>query len=234
MSTAFSGFPQEARVFLEDLVLNNNRDWFNEHKSDYTDHVLAPTQSFVAALGERLQTLSPDIQYDTNAKGTGSIMRIYRDIRFSKDKTPYHTYMRVIFWEGTAKKNENPAFYFGLDANGAKLMAGLMGFSKPVLAAYRHAIDDAQLGTELEQIAATLRDSGNYEIDGEQSKRVPTGFPKDHPREGWLRYKGLKVSTPAFSWEHLQDGNLVEKCMEHCQKMISLHRWLVKMASSAE
>ncbi len=104
----FYGFPAEALRFLEELSKNNNREWFNAHKQEYQDHVLAPAQDFVLALGERLRTISAGIIYDTRTSGSGSILRTHRDIRFSKDKTPYHTYVRMVFWEGSRKKMENP------------------------------------------------------------------------------------------------------------------------------
>jgi uncharacterized protein (DUF2461 family) len=82
----FPGFPVEGLGFLEELAHNNNREWFEAHKADYRSYVLEPAQAFVVALGERLKLLSPEIAYDTRTNGSGSIMRIYRDLRFSKDK----------------------------------------------------------------------------------------------------------------------------------------------------
>ena len=106
----FYGFPREGVQFLEDLAHNNNREWFEAHRQDYREHLLAPAQSFVIALGQELKSISSAIEYDTRTNGSGSIMRIHRDVRFSKDKTPYYTYLRVVFWEGGHKKMENPSF----------------------------------------------------------------------------------------------------------------------------
>ena len=112
-NNTFFGFPMECLQFFNDLRKNNNREWFQENKQNYTDYVLEPAKEFVLALGDKLKSISKEIIYDTRMSGIGSVLRIYRDIRFSKDKTPYNTRLRVFFWEGSNKKMENPgAFYF--------------------------------------------------------------------------------------------------------------------------
>ena len=93
---AFPGFPKEGLSFLENLARNNNREWFEAHRQEYLSQVLEPAQAFVLALGERLKAISSGIAYDTRPKG-GSILPIHRDVRFSKDKTPYNPRARVVF-----------------------------------------------------------------------------------------------------------------------------------------
>ena len=85
----FEGFPKEGFKFFRDIKANNNREWFQEHKQEYIDYLQDPAVAFVIALGERLKSDFPGISYDTRTNGAGSVMRIYRDIRFSKDKSPY-------------------------------------------------------------------------------------------------------------------------------------------------
>ena len=110
----FTGFPKEGLQFLADLAHNNNREWFNARKGVYLESVQGPAQAFVAALGRRLKRLSPGIAYDTNPNGGGSLLRIYRDVRFSRDKTPYNTDVRMSFWEGPAKKEALSSFFVGI------------------------------------------------------------------------------------------------------------------------
>jgi len=76
----------------------------------------------------------------------GSLFRIYRDVRFSKDKSPYKTWVGIRFWEGGGKAGGNPGFFFGFDATGGGLHVGMHGFDKEMLAAYRQAVDDDELG----------------------------------------------------------------------------------------
>jgi uncharacterized protein (TIGR02453 family) len=194
----FSGFPRQGLQFLADLGKNNNRDWFEAHKGDYRSYVLEPAQAFVFALGERLRLLSPQISYDTRTNGSGSIMRIYRDLRFSKDKTPYHPNLRIIFWEGGGKKTENPGFFFGMDAAGAALYGGMHTFPRPMLGAYQDAAADDDLGRQLEAALVSVGRGGDYAVGGEQYKRVPRGFDPGHSRADLLRYKGLHARSPVI------------------------------------
>jgi uncharacterized protein (TIGR02453 family) len=133
----FEGFPGEGLQFLEDLKQNNNREWFQAHKDIYAEQVLRPAQNFVVAFGERLQSVSERIEYGSQASGRGSIRRIYRDLRFAKDKTPYNTHVRLFFWEESRKKMENPGYYLRIDPSGGSLYAGTYRFPRPFLEAYR-------------------------------------------------------------------------------------------------
>lgn len=225
----FAGFPREAIQFLADLGENNNREWFEANKSVYTNSLIEPAKAFIMTLGDRLRLLVPNINYDTRTNGSGSMMRIYRDVRFSKDKSPYKTWLGMVFWEGAGKKGGKPAFYFGLDAEGGGIHAGLYGFDKPMMAAYRSAVVDDALGSELDKITAAIEAAGEYGFHGEHYKRVPRGFDKEHPRANWLLYNGLHVGAPRLTVDELTSPDLVDICFEHCHNMVPLQQWLVKV-----
>jgi uncharacterized protein (TIGR02453 family) len=225
----FRGFPEEGLQFLEDLKQNNNREWFQEHKAIYTEHVLRPAQDFVLALGEGLQSISDGISYGNQASGRGSIMRIYRDLRFTKDKRPYKTNVGLFFWEGDRKKMENPGYYLNIEASGGTLYAGLYRFPKPFLGAYREAVVDKELGRGLEDALAAVKEAGDYEILGERYKRVPRGYDAAHERVGLLLYKSLHAKAPSIEPQVLMSPELVTVCLEHCRRMAPLHRWLVQV-----
>src|ERR1700754_1232645 len=93
----FTGFPIQGVTFLRDLRDNNNKAWFEEHKPTYLEVVQQPAIALVASLGQQLQSKFPDIEYDTRTNGSGSLLRPYRDTRFSADKTPYKTNVAMIF-----------------------------------------------------------------------------------------------------------------------------------------
>lgn len=231
-STTFQGFPRQCLQFYKDLSVNNNRDWFNSHKQNYLDYVLTPAVDFVIALGERLKTLSKAITYDTRTNGAGSIMRIYRDTRFSKDKTPYKTNLGIAFgWGG--KKTESPGYYFHLEPDSAAIYTGIYMFSKSMLTAYRDAVVNATLGAELEKALATVRTAGAYEIGGEQSKRVPQGYDPAHKRAELLKYKGFYGKSPLIKPAVITKPDLIEVCFEHCRAMLPLQQWLAKVDSMA-
>ncbi len=232
MNAAFEGFPPQAVQFFQDLAENNNKLWFDQHKKDYQTLIQQPAIAFVKALGERLMTLSPGITYDTRTNGAGSVMRIYRDTRFSADKTPYKTNLGIVFWEGEGKKTENPGVYFGLEVEGARLFAGHYQFTPPFLKTYREAVADDKLGGELQEVIAALSAKGRR-VEGEQYKRVPTGYGADHPRADLLRYKGLYTVTPPLDPAVVASPKLVDVCFQHASDVMPLHHWLVKVNTLA-
>ncbi|MBE9524604.1 MAG: DUF2461 domain-containing protein, partial [Chloroflexi bacterium] len=145
--SSFDGFPVETINFLAALRTNNNKPWFVEHKSDYESFFISPAREFAVAMGARLRELSPGVIADPRVNK--SIFRIYRDVRFSHDKTPYKTHLALFFWVGNGAKLENPGYYFHLDADNLMLGGGIYQFSKPLLKAYRNAVIDPALGPAL-------------------------------------------------------------------------------------
>lgn len=229
---AFTGFPKDGLRFFRDIAANNNREWFQEHKQDYLNNLQAPALAFLVEFGEKLKVIVPGIRYDTRTNGAGSLMRIYRDIRFSKDKSPYKDHLGINFWEGAGKKG-NPGFHFWMDARGAALYGGFHGFPKPFLAAYREAVAGDALGSELRKIVAELDSEPGFAVGGEQLKRVPPGYPQDHPRGDLLRYKGLYARGPKLEPADLQSPDLIDTCLEHAQVLAPLHRWFVEVNQEA-
>ena len=224
----FSGFPEAGLQFLEALTQNNNKAWFEAHKEAYRSHVLEPAISFVTALGMRLQAISPHICVDPRTSGSGVLMRIYRDTRFSQDKTPYKTNVSGLFWQGSGKKTEHPAFGFQLDQEGMRLMAGQFVFSKAQLLAYRNAVMDDQLGLRLLDATTAVTQSGNYEIMGQHYKRIPQGYDAAHKRASWLLYNGLYAHPGRFiGLETVTTPEIVDICMQHFRKMAPVQQWLV-------
>lgn len=225
----FAGVSQETLDFLRGLREHNNKAWFEAHKAEYQDHLLEPAVQLVAALGERMKAISEDIRYGTEKNGTGSLMRIYRDVRFSKDKTPYKDRVAMGFWEGEGKKIKVPGFGMEFGVDGAGLMAGLFAFDKDQLQRYRDAVDDDALGAGLEAAIAEVMDAGDYELNGKQYKTVPRGYDKDHPRGELLKYGGLWVSKREIPVDVMTSPAFIDVCMAHFKKMAPVEQWLVKV-----
>lgn len=231
---AFHGFPAEGLKFLEDLAHNNSRAWFEPRKKEYNRLVRDPAIALVEDLGAQLQNISPLIRYDTSTTGSGSLLRLHRDIRFSPDKSPYKTNIAMMFWEGMGKKMEHPAFGFQFEPDGGAGMAGVFSFSRSLLDVYRRAVMDEQLGSELVKAVEAVRSAGNgYSIHGEQYKRMPSGFSAEHPRAEWLRYGGLYAHCPRIPVDVMLTPDLVDVCYEHCGKMAPIQRWLVQLQELA-
>lgn len=229
-SQSFSGFPRAGIQFLADLAANNNREWFQANKEIYQEQLLVPAQQFVLDLGRRLQEISSGISYDTRTNGSGSLMRIYRDTRFSEDKTPYKTNISMSFWEGTGKKMANPGFFLRFGPSGGGIYVGQHAFDKAKLAVYRDAVVDERLGSELVQAVASVARLSGCEVGGEHYKRVPGGYDSAHPRADYLKYNGLwVVNSTAVQEAALYQPELVDICFEQCRQMAPIQRWLVKL-----
>jgi uncharacterized protein (TIGR02453 family) len=197
-------------------------------KTGLEEYVLAPTKEFVIELGDRLKTITPGITFDIRTNGNWSIMRIYRDLRFSKDKSPYNTRIRLIFWVRSGKKMESPGLFIVIDPAGAAVYAGMHEFPKPALTVYRDAVVDNKLGTELETVLDTVKKAG-YETGSEHYKRVLRGYDQEHQRAGLLRYNGLWALSPLISPDVIQTPKLIDACFDRCQNMMPLMDWLTKV-----
>lgn len=233
-SHAFAGFPAEGLHFLRDLRDNNTKEWFNAHKSVYQNAVQAPAVALVVALGERLRQYFPHITYDTRTNGAGSLMRIYRDTRFSADKTPYKTNVAMMFTPDVGKRMEQPGFGLQLSADRIELVAGIFQFSKPQLEAYRAAVLDEKRGTALVSGVEEVTTAIGYTIGGETYRRVPASYDARHPRAAWLKFSGLHVFAPPLPVEVAQTSALVDQAAAHFVHMAAIVQWLEAVFSTVD
>ena len=221
----FNGFGRQAQNFFAEISAHNDRTWFQENRSRYEKYVLDPADAFVSALGPRLEDIFPDIRYGIQRNGSGSIMRIYRDLRFSPDKRPYKDNLGIIFWIGEGKKVELPCFYFHLDARQAFFYGGRHIFPKDALERYRAALDDRKQGEEIEAILSNLERKGLPLMEEPAWKRVPQPYPPDHPRALLLLLSGIGVGKEAGPAE-LETPGLIDICARAASEMEPLLTWL--------
>jgi uncharacterized protein (TIGR02453 family) len=223
----FNGYPQESLQFFADLAANNNKLWFEAHKPNYENYVLSPARDFVVAMGQRLVELSPNVVADPRVNK--SIFRIHRDIRFSKDKTPYKKHLALWFPAGAGGgKFENPGYYFHMEPGNVMLGVGLHSFSKPLLKAYRDAVIHPELGPELADITADVLKKG-YGVGSQTYKRVPRGYDSDHPYAELLRYSGLTAGVDLGIPPELHTAGLVDFCYQKFVDMAPIVHWLQRM-----
>lgn len=226
METNFKGFPKETVDFLEDLSINNNKPWFEEHKKEYEKNVVKPSKDFVVAMGKLLKEIVPAIHADPRTNK--SLFRIYRDTRFSKDKSPYKTHLGIFFWEGERKKMECSGFYFHIEPGKLFLGGGIHTFPKDLLEEYRKAVI-TDYGNELVEIISDLETKG-YSIGKKHYKRVPRGFDKDHENAELLLHNGMSVYLELPIPEELFSEEILDFCIEKFTDMLPLHQWLVKIS----
>lgn len=220
----FSGFSPETLQFFTRLRANNHKPWFEAHRSDYEVNVMEPARELVVALGERLRALAPNIMADPRVNK--SIFRIYRDTRFSKDKTPYKTNLALWFpvSQGGAKF-DHPGYYFHLEPGNLMLGAGIHGFSKPWLKAYRDAVIDSELGPSLAKTIMMVADKG-YRVGEKTYKRPPQGYDPNHKLAELLLYSGLTTGADLGIPTELFSVDLVDYCFERFQDMTPIVNWL--------
>jgi len=218
---AFTGFSDAAFGFLHDLERHNDKKWFEAHRSTYEEELLEPSMAFIEAIGPLLAKFSPAVRAEP--KIGGSMMRIHRDIRFSKDKRPYKDHLDMMFRVGSAKTS--PGYWFRLTSSELILGAGKHMLDKPELERYRKAVGDDRSGGELAKIAAKEARAG-FELGGEHYKRVPAGFADDHPREALLRHAGVTVGTEMDVPPEARTPTFPAFCTAHYKKMAPLVDWL--------
>lgn len=164
-----SYFTKKCTDFLRDLSLNNNREWFNEHKETFKVYVEKPFHQFVDDLIEQLRELDPKIQISAKE----AVFRIYKDIRFSKDKTPYKEYMAALISKNGRKDHSTPGLYFELRKDGIQIYTGVYEPNKEQLANIRYFIAEhlTEFNKLLQQKAFVKRFGT---IQGEKNKLIPS------------------------------------------------------------
>jgi uncharacterized protein (TIGR02453 family) len=174
----FRGWPVEALEFYEGLEADNSKAYWQRNKDTYEQLVRAPMEALLAEL-------EPEW-------GEGRIFRPYRDIRFSRDKSPYKNHIAATIGEG----------YVQLNADGLAAGCGMWEMASDQLDRYRKAVAEDRSGNELETIVTAARDRGLQVMSHGELKTGPRGYPKDHPRIELLRYKGLVTwrDWPAGDW----------------------------------
>lgn len=224
----FPGFPPETQQFLRELRANNTREFFAANKPRYEEFVKAPALQWVSAMGERLKTIDSEIVVDTRANGSGSLMRAARDTRFSKDKSPYKVNVAMMWWRGSGKKMQHPAFGMQITPDEAGLMVGMFHFPKPMLEAYRQAVLDEALGEELIELAKIIEAAG-YQLGGKHYKTAPRGFDKNHKRVEWLRYNNLHAGTHDIPPSLITTPRLIDHCYERFSTLAPIFHWLFRV-----
>jgi uncharacterized protein (TIGR02453 family) len=192
--TEFAGFPDDFFRFFKQLKRNNNRDWFNENKTRFQESVLEPMSMFIVAMQPRLTKISNHYLADPKPHG-GSMFRIYRDTRFSKDKTPYKTHAACQFRHEAGKDAHAPGFYVHIDTDQVFFGGGIWTPPSPKLNKIRDFIADNARSWARIKNGRKVVDVGG--IQGDSLKRAPRGFNEEHVHIEDLKRKSFYVMTGA-------------------------------------
>ena len=203
---AFKGFKPITVSFLQELSENNNRNWFMQNKKRYETDVLTPALNYISAMSESLAKFSPNFVAVPKRIG-GSLMRIYRDTRFSKDKTPYKTNIGIHFRHRLGKDMHAPGYYVHIAPDELFLGVGIWHPPSDALLKIREYIDEHPKKWINARNDKAFRNE--YEIMGDKLKLAPRGFPKDHKLIEDLKWKD-HTAIHRLSVPEIQKDNFVE------------------------
>ena len=220
----FTGFKEPTTDFLAGLASNNTKPWFEAHRKEYEDHWVAPAKAFVEAAGDALRELNPRVEAEPRING--SIFRINRDVRFSKDKRLYKDHLDFWFWEGE-RKGAVSGYFMRITPTELGIGVGAHGFDNDRLAAFRSAVVDPQTGPGLAAAVDTVERNG-WTVKGESYKRIPRGFePANATQERLLLHGALWCGRDESHPSSMRTARLVPYVLRRWEQLDPLHRWLV-------
>ena len=173
----YARFEPETLAFLEQLSRNNNREWFKENKSRYEEQVLDVALRFIQSMHDPLHDIAPHFVAQATRMG-GSLMRVYRDTRFSKNKLPYKTNIGIQFRHEQARDVHAPGYYVHVDPEQVFIGVGMWRPESDALRGIRERI--AAKPAEWRRASRDKAFLRHFELGGESLTRPPRGFDKDH------------------------------------------------------
>ena len=222
-------FAAPAVAFLRELAANNRREWFEVNRDRYEADLRAPMRAFVEEIDVRLAGTVPEIVGDPRR----SIFRIHRDIRFSKDKSPYKTHAACWFFHRRSSKSVGQGspdggaagFYFHLEPRASFVAGGMWMPPRPQLDRIRERIVGDQRGFERAIGGAAFKTWFGALSEEHMLVRLPRGYAEGHPAWRWLRYQSFTASTPIAARD-ATSPRLADLVIERFLALAPLVRWL--------
>lgn len=213
-------FSNEFIKFFKELDQNNNREWFTKNKKRFEMHVKKPFESFVADCIKEAQKINKDI----NIEPKDAVFRIYRDIRFSKDKTPYKDHLGAVICPGGRKQHENPGYY--VHASAKNLMIGGGAYFLPKDGLYKVRQEITYQPKEFKKIIENKKFKDLYqEIQGEKNKIIPKEFKADAEAQPLIANKQFYFMAE-LKPKILTSDDLIKTVREHFKAGEALNKFL--------
>ena len=224
----FKGFSKHTLPFLESIRQNNDKEWFEAHRSEYDEYILEPSRAFVNEFGEHLMALEPSINF--SPKINKSLFRIYRDTRrMGAIKVPLKHRIGVIFWQGSGSRMQTSSFYLHFSPDELFVAVGVRWFEKPMLEAFREYIKDDNRRANLAKVLDTLETSG-YKVIEKGYKSYPRDFNAQMPDADLSLYKGMatyKVLDPKL----IENGDkLIDILYKIYEEMLPLQQLVYEIS----
>ena len=213
-------------AFLRELADHNDREWFAAHKARYVAEVQEPALAFVEDVGMRLPDVSRHFVADARPSG-GSLFRIYRDVRFAKDKSPYKTQVGIQFRHAQSRDVHAPGFYLNLGPDSVFMACGTWHPDRDTLHAIRTAI--AAKPGRWQAIVEDAAFQERFRLGGEALKRPPAGFDRDHPLIEELKRKDFIAVTDLSESDATASGFL-DRFLALCGEASGFMRFLCDSA----
>ncbi|HET7038854.1 MAG TPA: DUF2461 domain-containing protein [Gemmatimonadales bacterium] len=221
-------FTPSALRFLRGLARHNAKPWFEAHKPEYEEHVRGPMHELIEEMDARFAGFAPEFTGDPKR----SMFRIYRDVRFSRDKSPYKTHAACWFRHrnadhkvGSEAEGGGAGFYFHVEPGASLVAGGIWMPPRPVLNRLRDGIAQDPKGFERLVTQPVFRRRFGGLSDEAVLTRMPRGYRDDHPAAGWLKYQSFTVSR-RLTDAHVTSTRLAGRLQDEFQAMLPLVRWL--------
>ena len=225
VTSSFSGFPPQLFDFLRELKQNNNREWFQDHKQRYKEQVVYPVQDFIIAMGPMLGNISRFYDADPRTNG-GSMFRIYRDARFSRNKQPYKTHVGCQFRHQAGKDAHAPAFYLHLEPGEVFFGGGVWMPPNPILEQIR-----ARIAARPDEWGSIINESSFRErfgeLRGESLKRPPRGYTAEEPYLADLKRKSFVLMQESAE-EHAYNAEFIKEVAHSFNAAVPLMEFVTR------
>jgi len=216
----FTGFPNGGVDFFRTLSVRQDRAWFQAHKTDYQQLWEAPMNAFLAAVQAKVTSTFPEAK-----KTRSKVFRIYRDVRFSKDKAPFKTSISGVVPLYLGGMMERVGYYFELGPT-PFIAAGRWMMDPPTLKRFRKAVADERIGPAFAAAVAKAVDKHFVVSSQQQLARVPKPWLKEHPRAELLRHKGFTLTLPNPSPAIMESPKLVDWAVAQLKTIAPMMKWV--------
>lgn len=226
---SFTAFSPKAFTFLRGIAKNNRKEWFEEHRAAYEEYIKRPLAGFVEEVDVLLATTVPEIVGSPKK----SVFRIHRDVRFSKDKSPYKVHAACWFFHrdagrgvGTEAAHGGAGFYFHMEPGRSFCGGGIWMPPRSAVQKIRQSLtDDLEGFEEIVLGKAFSKRFGEIDTTDGMLTRLPRGFAVDHPAARWLKYQSFTAWTD-LTVEEVTSPALPKIVAKHYAAMAPFVRWL--------
>jgi uncharacterized protein (TIGR02453 family) len=221
----FQGFKKEGLKFLDEIVVNNSKEWLDANRERYESMIVEPNKAYVKEMGEHLQILVPTL--NAIPKINKSLFKIYRDARYHP-LDPIKTKIGIIFWQGGGHRMQSASFYMHYEPYEVFIATGIRNFKPPLLSAYRKYIKDVNKREELHNILEELLAKG-YMIPEPHYKRLPLGFEKEDKYVYLAKYRAMYAFKTYLPNEEFFSEEVLHKNFKIYEDMLPLQQWVYEL-----